>query len=88
MASSGAAIKADYTIHNAPPLDTIIIPGGPLPESAPPKSAPERDRERNPTGVEAEIRAWARAHGVAVSERGRVAAAVRHAWEQRDPTDD
>jgi transcriptional regulator GlxA family with amidase domain len=28
VASSGAAIKADHTIHNAPPLDTIIIPGG------------------------------------------------------------
>lgn len=77
-------------------VEQTFAPGGPLPESALPDSAlpgsalPEsaRQRARRPKGAEAEIRAWARAHGVAVSDRGRVAAAVRRAWEQRDPAED
>ncbi len=35
-----------------------------------------------PGGPTAEIRAWARARGLAVSDRGRIPAAVRLAWEQ------
>jgi hypothetical protein len=72
-------------------VEQTFAPGGPLPESVLPGSAlPEsaRQRARRPKGAEAEIRAWARAHGVAVSDRGRVAAAVRRAWEQRDPAED
>jgi hypothetical protein len=72
-------------------VEQTFAPGGPLPESVLPGSAlPEsaRQRARRPKGAEAEIRAWARAHGVAVSDRGRVAAAVRRAWEQCYPTED
>lgn len=58
-------------------VEDTFAPGGQMPEPSP-------EPVRRPVGKEAEIRAWARAHGVSVSERGRVAAAVRRAWELRD----
>jgi hypothetical protein len=33
----------------------------------------------------AELRAWARDHGYAVSDRGRISAEIRHAWEGARP---
>jgi len=51
--------------------------------SGTPRSAP-RSRARGTSAAPATeasiIRAWARANGVAVTERGRVAPAVREAW--------
>ena len=60
-------------------LEATFAAGGAMPEST---STPAR--RRRPAGEEAEIRAWARANGLAVSRRGRVAVAVRTAWEQRE----
>jgi hypothetical protein len=48
--------------------------------AAPKPSKRASGRLGKPTGDAAVIRAWARANGVAVTERGRVAPAVREAW--------
>lgn len=42
---------------------------------------PERSSDDGTRPGTAEIRAWARAQGLDVSDRGRIAASIRHAWE-------
>ena len=50
--------------------------------SSPRKAAGSASRQprRGPAGDHTVIRAWAKAHGVAVTERGRVPEATRQAW--------
>ena len=62
-------------------VEATFAPGAPLPEPA--AASPAQSR----TGEESAIRAWARRQGIEVSSRGRVAGAVRRAWEQREPED-
>lgn len=61
-------------------VESTFAPGGPLPERAP---APRR---RSVAGDAAEIRAWAREHALQVSDRGRVSAEIRRAWEKANTT--
>lgn len=59
-------------------VEATFAAAGPVPVApAAPPTAPSRSSEA------AQIRAWARAAGIDVPDRGRLPAAVRQAWEQR-----
>lgn len=75
----GACLREHELLTATAGVEASFAPGGPLPAPDAPTTTARR------TGSEdARIRAWARAQGLAVSDRGRVAAAVRSAWEERD----
>ena len=57
------------------------VSGAPRPARDPRNATTRRTKAAAGTTEASVIRAWARANGVAVTERGRVAPAVRDAWK-------
>lgn len=76
----GACLREHEDRRATANVEATFAAGGPMPE-------PELRRPRSGAGDDAIIRSWARKHGIAVSERGKVAAAVRKAWEARADQD-
>lgn len=71
---------ADLRAALKPYLRAARAVSGPAPAQRGRATTSRRSAPRG-SGDAAAIRAWARANGVAVTERGRVAPAVRAAWE-------
>ncbi|HYI57047.1 MAG TPA: ERCC4 domain-containing protein [Microlunatus sp.] len=72
----GACLREHEARTATDGIEETFAPAGPVPVAPPPP--------RPAPGNDAVIRAWARGNGIEVSERGRLSAAVRRAWEQRD----
>jgi hypothetical protein len=72
----GACLREHHQRHATEDLESTFAPGGAVAE--PPTARPSRG-----TGEDAAIRLWARANGIAVSDRGRVPATVRKAWQEQ-----
>lgn len=86
----GVFYEIDLRKSNAERLRKVLAPFQSAARKASPpqtrrgkggRSSSQAARERS-----AEIRAWARAHGLTVSERGRIATSIVEAWEAKDPS--
>lgn len=90
FAIDGITYEIDLSAQNADQLRTSVAPyvekarkAGTVRSARKGKGTPSRtanSRERS-----AEIRAWAKEHGIAVNERGRIPANVLEAYEANDP---
>jgi hypothetical protein len=82
MRFDGVEYEIDLTEKSFADLRTLLKPYLRAARSVSSSPAPRRRSQRAeaPQGEAAVIRAWARANGVAVTDRGRVAPAVRDAW--------
>jgi hypothetical protein len=76
----GACLREHETLTATHGLEETFASAGPVPEAVP-------QRRQSGTGDDAAIRAWARSNGIEVSERGRVSAAIRRAWAERELSD-
>ena len=75
----GACLREHEVRTATEGIEETFAPAGPVPETDPPRRAgPNNDSA---------IRAWARSNGIQVSDRGRVSAAVRGAWEKAQRRD-
>lgn len=86
----GVFYEIDLRKSNAERLRKVLEPFQSVARKAAPpqprrgkgvRSASQAARERS-----AEIRAWAKANGLTVSERGRIATSIVEAWEAKDPS--
>ncbi len=66
------------------PLSTSQ-PSSSQPSGSQPSGSPLSASSSDPRPLPGELRAWARAHGFAVSDRGRISTEIQHAWRQAQP---
>lgn len=75
----GACLREHEVRTATDSIEETFAPAGPVPETDPPRRAGP--------GNDSAIRTWARSNGIQVSDRGRVSAAVRRAWEKAQRRD-